>query len=158
MSGPIVLVLAVCAGFLTGLRAFTPPAIIAWATHFRWLTFRTIGLFWMGSIPAIVIFTVLAVIEIINDKRPAAPARTAFAGFFARIALAAFTGAFLMAAWGNMYILGAALGIAGAIAGTFGGYYARKHLPRAAALPDFVIAVLEDVLAIGGSLWIVSRF
>jgi uncharacterized membrane protein len=55
-------------------------------------------------------------------------------------------------------VLGAVLGIVGAIAGTFGGYQARTRLVKSLGTPDFVIAVLEDLLTIGGSLWLVSRF
>ena len=35
---------------------------------------------------------------------------------------------------------------------------ARTGLVKALRAPDFVIAVLEDLLAIAGSLWVVSRF
>ena len=54
--------------------------------------------------------------------------------------------------------LGAALGVAGGVAGTFAGYEARTRLVRACEAPDFVIASLEDIVAIGGALLIVSRF
>ncbi|MGA9185331.1 MAG: hypothetical protein WBZ32_08545, partial [Candidatus Acidiferrales bacterium] len=53
---------------------------------------------------------------------------------------------------------GAALGIVGALIGTFGGYQARTRLVRALGMPGYVVAVLEDLLTIGGSLWVVSRF
>jgi uncharacterized membrane protein len=51
-----------------------------------------------------------------------------------------------------------ASGVAGAIAGAFTGYEVRKRLVRALKVPDFVIALLEDAVAIGGGLLIVSRF
>ena len=54
--------------------------------------------------------------------------------------------------------LGAILGIVGALVGTFGGYQARTRLVKALGTPDYVIAVLEDLVAIGGSLFVVSRF
>jgi uncharacterized membrane protein len=54
--------------------------------------------------------------------------------------------------------LGAVIGIVGALAGTYGGYYARTGLVRALKVPDLVIAILEDIVAIGGGLFIVSRF
>ena len=46
----------------------------------------------------------------------------------------------------------------GAIADAFAGYEVRKRLVRALKVPDFVIALLEDAVAIGGGLLIVSRF
>ena len=44
------------------------------------------------------------------------------------------------------------------VAGCFLGYHGRTRLVRAAGTRDIHIAVLEDILAIGGSLWAVSRF
>jgi hypothetical protein len=40
--------------------------------------------------------------------------------------------------------------------GAFGGYEVRKRLVRALKAPDFVIALLEDAVAIGGGLLIVA--
>ncbi len=53
---------------------------------------------------------------------------------------------------------GGLLGAIGGVAGAFGGYQARTRLVRALRVPDFVIACLEDAVAIGGGLLIVSRF
>jgi uncharacterized membrane protein len=50
------------------------------------------------------------------------------------------------------------MGIVGALIGTFGGYQARTGLVKALKVPDLVIATLEDIVAIGGGLFIVSRF
>jgi uncharacterized membrane protein len=47
--------------------------------------------------------------------------------------------------------------VAGAI-GAFAGYEIRNRLVRALKVPDFVIALLEDAVAIAGGLVIVSRF
>jgi uncharacterized membrane protein len=54
--------------------------------------------------------------------------------------------------------LGAVLGAAGGIAGAFGGYAVRARLVRALGVPDLVVACVEDAVAIGGGLFIVSRF
>lgn len=59
---------------------------------------------------------------------------------------------------GEGIVLGAVLGIVGALAGRYGGYQARTRLVKALGTPDFVIALLEDLVTIGGSLWVVSRF
>jgi uncharacterized membrane protein len=48
--------------------------------------------------------------------------------------------------------------VIGGIAGCFGGYHARAWLVKSLRLPDFYIALLEDLIAIGGSFFIVSRF
>ena len=40
----------------------------------------------------------------------------------------------------------------------YGGYEARTRLVKALKVPDVLIACLEDAIAIGGGLFIVSRF
>ena len=59
---------------------------------------------------------------------------------------------------GERIVLGGVLGIMGALAGTYGGYQARTRLVKALGTPDFVIALLEDLVTIAGSLGVVSRF
>jgi uncharacterized membrane protein len=40
----------------------------------------------------------------------------------------------------------------------FGGYQLRTRLVKALGTPDYVVAVVEDLVAIGESFWVVSRF
>ncbi len=42
--------------------------------------------------------------------------------------------------------------------GAFAGYEVRTRSVKALRAPDFVVAILEDAVAIGGGLWIVTRF
>ena len=44
------------------------------------------------------------------------------------------------------------------VAGTLGGYQARSRSVKALGSPDFVVALIEDIVTVGGSLWVVSRF
>jgi uncharacterized membrane protein len=44
------------------------------------------------------------------------------------------------------------------VAGAFAGYEVRTRLVKALKVPDLVVALLEDAVAIGGGLFIVSRF
>jgi uncharacterized membrane protein len=157
MSALYVLLLAFLIGFLAGLRSLTPPAATSLAAHADWLKLPHL-LSWVGSLPAAIIFSLLALFELVNDKLPKTPSRTAPAGLIARGVMGGFTGACVAAAGAQGIVIGALLGIAGAMAGTFGGYHARKGLVKATGAPDFVIAVVEDLVAIGGSLWVVSRF
>jgi len=116
------------------------------------------GLAWLGTLPATILFTALALFELVNDKLPKTPSRTAPPGLIARIVMGGFTGACVGSA-GNMgLVTSALLGIIGALVGTFGGYQVRTRLVKALGTPDFVIAIIEDLVAIGGSLWVVSRF
>jgi len=157
MAPTQVLLFAFVIGLLTGFRSLTPTAVTAWAAHAGWLKLPS-PLSWCGTTTAAVIFTLLALLELITDKLPKTPSRTAPPGLIARILLGALSGASIASAGGEGIVLGAALGIVGALAGTYGGYQARTRLVKALGTPDFVIALLEDLVAIGGSLWVVSRF
>ena len=143
-------------GLLTGLRCLTPAAAIAWAAYLGWLHLPR-SLAWMGTLTAVVIFSALALFELINDKRPTTPARTAPPGLVARIVLGAFGGACVAAALGAGLVGGLALGIVGALAGTFGGYQARTGLVKALGTRDLYIALLEDAVTIVASFFLVSH-
>lgn len=157
MTPSYALLLAFLIGLFAGLRSLTPPAATAWAAHLGWLTLRS-PLSWLGTMPAAIIFSVLAIVELVSDKLPKTPSRTAPPGLIARIVTGGLTGACVATAGGEGLVLGVVLGIGGALVGTFGGYQARKRLVKALGSPDYVVAVFEDLVAIGGSLWAVSRF
>jgi uncharacterized membrane protein len=53
---------------------------------------------------------------------------------------------------------GLVAGLIGAVAGTLGGYEARTRLVRATGGKDLPIALLEDGVAIFGSVWIAGGF
>jgi uncharacterized membrane protein len=143
-------------GVLTGLRSLTPVAAIAWATHLGWLKLPRL-LAWIGNTPAAVIFTVLALLELFSDKLPKTPSRTAPPGLIARILLGGFAGACLATSRGQGAVLGILLAIVGALVGAFAGYQLRTRSVKALRVPDFVIALVEDLVAVGCSLWIVSQ-
>jgi uncharacterized membrane protein len=111
----------------------------------------------MGSGWAVGIFTLLAVLELVADKLPATPARTTAGPLTARIVMGMLTGACLGAAGGASLWVAAILGALGAVAGAFGGYRARMGLVRALRVPDFAVALSEDLVAIGLGLLLVSR-
>jgi uncharacterized membrane protein len=157
MSVAFVLLLAFLIGFFDGLRSLTPPALVAWGAHSGWLKLaRPLAL--VGTVPAVAILSLGALAELVADKLPRTPSRTAPAGLSARVVFGAFTGACVASAGGQAAGLGAALGVAGALVGCFGGHWARAKLVKALRVPDFVIALVEDALTIAGTLWVVSRF
>jgi uncharacterized membrane protein len=152
-----VLLLAFLIGLFAGLRSLTPPAAVAWGAHWGWLNLPHL-FSWIGTTLVAVIFTVLALVELINDKLPKTPNRTVPAPAIVRILMGAFAGACVATAGAQGIVVGALVGVAGALVGTFGGYHARKGLVKALGSPDFVVALVEDLIAVGGSLWVVSRF
>jgi uncharacterized membrane protein len=158
MTPSEVLLLAFLIGVVAGLRSLTAPAVVAWAAHRNWLNLQNTPLSFMGSTAAVVAFVLLAVIELIADQLPNTPSRTKPPGLIARIILGGLSGAAVAAAGAQSMVTGGILGALGGIAGAFGGYQVRTRLVRALKVPDFVIACLEDAVAIGGGLFIVSRF
>jgi uncharacterized membrane protein len=153
-----VILLAFLIGVASGLRSLTAPAAVAWAAHLGWVNLGGTLLSFMGSTAAVAIFTLAALGELVADKLPSTPSRTAPPGLIARIVLGGLCGASLSAAGMQSIALGAAIGVAGGLAGTFAGHKARTGLVRALKVRDIGIALLEDAVAIGGSLFIVSRF
>ena len=144
-------------GLFAGLRSLTAPAATAWSAYLGWLKLeRPLSL--IGSLPSVLIFTVLAVGELIADKLPIIPDRTSPLGLIGRVTTGAITGACVAAGGGQGILPGALLGAAGAVVGAFGGYQARTRLVKALGTRDIYVALLEDLLTIGGSLWVVSRF
>ncbi len=158
MSAGFTLLLALSIGIVAGLRSLSAPAVVAWAADLGWINLHSSPLAFMGTKWAVGIFTVLALVELIVDQLPGTPARTAAVGLSARIVTGALSGACFAVAGGATPWLGAPAGAIGAIAGAFGGYHARAGLVRALRVPDFVIAIAEDLVAIGLGVFLVSRF
>jgi uncharacterized membrane protein len=158
MNPSEVLLLAFLIGAIAGLRTMTAPAVVAWAANRHWLNLHNSPLAFMGSTAAVAVFTVLALGELVVDKLPSTPNRTRLLGLIGRSVLGGLSGAAVAASGEQSIALGVVLGVAGAIAGAFTGYEVRKRLVRALKIPDFVMALLEDAVAIGGGLLIVSRF
>jgi len=158
MSANTALALAFGIGVIAGLRALTAPAVVSWAAHLRWINLTGTHLSFMGSIPAVAIFTLAAVAELVNDKLPKTPPRTAPPSFIARIVMGGLAAATLSVGGAGSWLVGSVLGVIGAVVGTLAGYHIRKAIVQALHSPDFVIALLEDVVAIGGGLFLASRF
>jgi uncharacterized membrane protein len=158
MAPTLVLLLAFLIGVVCGLRSLTAPAIVAWAAHRGWIQLNYARLHFLGSTATVVVFTLFAVVELVADQLSSAPSRTAPPGLIARIVLGALCGAAIAVAGARSLAIGALLGTTGGVAGAFGGYQVRTRLVKALNVPDYVIATLEDVVAIGAGFLIVSRF
>lgn len=150
-----VFVLALGIGIVAGLRSLTAPAVVAWGAHLSWLNLHGSLLAFMGSTPAVAILSVLAIGELIADKLPMIPKRTAPAPLMARVVTGGLCGECLCAAAGQSLIAGALLGGIGGIVGAFLGYGIRRRLDL--HIKDLVVAICEDVVAVGLALFLVSR-
>jgi uncharacterized membrane protein len=158
MNSGLALLLAFGIGVVGGLRSMTAPAVVAWAAYLGWINLSGSHLAFMGSVWTVGVFTLGALGELVADQLPSIPGRTTAGPLAARIVIGLLTGACLGIAAGASFWLDALIGAVGAIAGAFGGYQARVGLVRALHVPDFAVAIPEDLIAIGLGLLIVSRF
>jgi uncharacterized membrane protein len=152
-----LLLLCFFLGFCNGLRSLTAPAAVCWAAHLGWLNFAGTRFAFLHSRTTLIVLTLLAVLELVGDKLPQTPPRTAPLGLIARLVLGSWCGIALALGSGQTFLAPAFAGFVGALAGTFSGYNARKALVQQSHLPDFIIALAEDTIAIAGSLLIVSH-
>ncbi len=143
-------------GCFAGLRSLTAPAVTAWAAHRGWLKLE-LPLSLIDSIPSVAILTLLAAAELVVDKLPNTPSRTAPLGLIARILTGGMAGACVAANGADSAALGAVLGAVGGVVGCFGGFQIRTRLVRALGMRDFYIALVEDFVAVAGCLWVVTR-
>ncbi|HEY6328240.1 MAG TPA: DUF4126 family protein [Blastocatellia bacterium] len=144
-------------GLLTGLRSFTPTAITAWGAFAgRLKLVRPLAL--IGSLPAFIIFALLALGELVVDKLPKTPSRTAPPGLIARFILGGLAGACLAEAGGESALVGAVLAAVAAVVGAFVGHFLRTRSVKALGTRDLYVATVEDLIAIVGSFLVVTRF
>ena len=158
MTHALLVLLALLIGVVAGLRSLTAPAVVAWAAYpavLGWIDLHGTWAGWMASIITVIIFTILAVGELINDKLPKTPARTAPPIFAARIIMGGLAGAAL-GAWPHWTFTALGAGVIGAVLGTLGGYHARRRLVAATGGKDLPIALLEDAVAIVGGFAILA--
>ncbi|MGA6982064.1 MAG: DUF4126 family protein [Candidatus Sulfotelmatobacter sp.] len=158
MNPAFVILLAFGIGVVAGLRSMTAPAVVAWAAHLGWIYLSGSPLAFVGSRWAVGIFTLAALGEFVADLLPTTPARTSAFPLMVRVVVGFLTGACLAVGGGVSLWFGGIAGSAGAIAGTFGGYYARAGLVRTLRVADAMIAIPEDAIAVALGLILVSRF
>ncbi|MEB3982315.1 DUF4126 domain-containing protein [Mycobacterium sp. 663a-19] len=153
MTHALILLMALLIGVVAGLRSLTAPAVVAWAGFLGWIDLHGTWASWVANIVTVVVLTVLAIAELVGDKLPKTPARTAPPAFAGRIVLGGFAGA-VIGAWPHWTFSSLGAGVIGAVLGTLGGYHGRRLLVRGGR--DLPVALLEDAIAIGGGFAILA--
>jgi uncharacterized membrane protein len=151
-----VFILAFLIGVVAGLRTMTAPAAVSWAARLGALRLEGTPLAFLGYAATPYIVTLLALFELVNDKRPGTGSRKAPPQFIGRLLTGGLSGAALGAPTGGL-LGGLIAGVLGAVAGTLGGYEFRSRLARAFGR-DLPAALLEDAVAIVLAVFVVSRF
>ena len=158
MSMGFVLLVTFVIGVVSGLRTFTGVAAVAWAAHLGWIHLDGSLLSFMGSPWAVGLFTILALVEYVTDQLPTTPPRTVPMQLGARLLFGILAGACLSIAGATSLVIGVVCAVVGALVGTFGGYRTRAGLVKSLNVRDIVVAIPEDLIAIGLAYWAVSRF
>jgi uncharacterized membrane protein len=155
MSQVWIVLLAILIGIVAGLRALTPPAVVAWGAYLGWLDVSDKWSHWVGSWITVAVLTVFLVVELVTDQLPKTPSRKTTPQFATRLITGAFAGAVIGSAFHHTFIaIGG--GIIGAVLGTLGGYEARKRLVEKNGGHDLPIALTEDAVAVLGGFAVVA--
>ena len=135
-----MLILAFILGVVAGLRVFTGVGV--WFLHSNGL--------WRILAP------IAALGEYVADAMPWIPARTTiFPSVILRTISGGFAGWLVSGRMGGSVIAAIAVGVVGAVIGTFGGYSVRIWLiDRIGAVPA---AIVEDVIAIALAVGVVHQ-
>jgi uncharacterized membrane protein len=149
------LAFAVAIGAVTGLRSMLGPAAVSHAASRRLLRLREPATEFLRLETTANVFAVLAAGELVADKLSFTPDRTLPPSLMLRAASGGLCGAAICSAMRESPVAGAILGSAAAVGMAFAGREFRR-LGARQNLPDVAVALLEDVVAIGGAAAIVT--
>lgn len=143
-------------GAVAGLRSMTAPATVSRLATRGWpVGSRSIE--FLNSVVSMRTFVLLAAGELIADKLPFLPSRTKPPSLIVRGISGALSGAAVCSAKKKSVLAGILIGAGAAIGASFAAYELRKRAAKALHVPDPVIAVAEDALAVGSGLLVLSR-
>ena len=140
-------------GIIAGMRSMTAPALYSHGAAQN----TTNGLPGtpyapLGAPTTATALALLAVGEMIVDKLPVTPARTEPPSVAFRVLSGALVGGALFASNDEDHLEGALVGGLAALAGTFGAYTLRKAISDQNVVPDPVLGMAEDALAVSVGL------
>jgi uncharacterized membrane protein len=158
MNPMLVAAVLVGLGFLSGLRAFTPIALVSWLAIWGWMPLAGSPFWFIGTEIFATAILIFAVLELVGDKLPKTPPRIQPMPLLARIATGGLSGAAVAFSAGFGWVYGLLLGAVGSLIGAFGGYHLRWAIVQRLRLPDFIVALVEDGVAVGGTLFLVHSF
>jgi uncharacterized membrane protein len=131
---------------IAGMRSMSGPAFLA--LDDKALARTRIGRIISQSQKLKSTLQAMAVAELIFDKLPVAPKRTAALSLIARAASGALVGASLYATAKESPVIGALLGGCSAVAAAKASYEIRRLLTKHAHIPDTIVAIAEDAIVI----------
>lgn len=155
-----VMMTAFALGLVTGMRSLGALTLLANEQHDDTRGWMRAHPFWKGEprrpIADALRSTTLtralkggALAEALADKMPDMPSRLEPASLFGRAAIGALVGAAAAELSDDDRLPPALAGAAGAIAGAYGAYHARRWLSANTEVPDTVVAFTEDAIVVG---------
>jgi len=135
-------------GVTTGLRSLTPMAVLCWFSYLGYLPVDGTWAAWTGWPAVAIVFTVLALGEMIADKLPRIPDRISAAPLMARLILGGLIGSIAATAMAGPGVEGVLLGVLGAALGAFGGFMVRRDMVERIGCDDWKVALAEDLITV----------
>ena len=145
-------------GIGSGLRAFTPIALVSWLSIWGWIPLAGSPLWFLGTNTCAIIASIAAIGELIADKLPRIPSRILPGPLGVRIVTGAVSAGGLFFAAGRSWFFGLPFGALGSVLGAFAGYHLRRRFVRQLHIPDLVVALIEDFVTIAGTLFLIRHF
>lgn len=156
MSESEVYVGAAVMGAVAGLRSMTAPAAVSQLAR-RGLPVGARSIEFLNSVVSMRTTLALAAGELIADKLPFVGSRIKPPSLIVRAVSGALSGAAVTSAKKKSILPGILIGAAAAIGASFAAYELRKRAAKALHVPDSVVAVAEDAVAVGAGLLVLSR-
>jgi uncharacterized membrane protein len=135
-------------GMVTGMRSMTAMAVLCWFAYRGDLSLNDTWASWAAKLTTAVIFTVLALSELVADKLPKTPNRTTPGPLLVRVVMGGLIGSIVAAGLNGSGVEGVILGVVGALIGAFGGFLVRREIVLRLGCKDWQVALAEDVTAI----------
>jgi uncharacterized membrane protein len=140
-------------GLATGMRTMTPMAVLCWFAYSGYLPVAGTWASWTAKLVTALIFTVLALAELVVDKLPRTPNRTSPGPLVARLIFGGLVSAIVASALNGSGTEAVILGEAGVLIGTFAGFLIRREIVLKTDRKDWPIALAEDACAIGFAIF-----
>ena len=138
----LTLISAFLLGAASGLRALLGLAVVSWAARLGYVHLEQTWLAFLGFAFTPYILSLLAIVELVNDKSPKTLSRLVPAQFITRVVAGTLCGVALGLS-ANHLIEGALAGMVGSVAGTVGGAKARAFGAKLFG-KDLPVALVED--------------
>ncbi len=145
-------------GTLTGMRSMAAPVVLGQLSRDGALDNVTNGLALVTRPRFASVAQVLAVGELVADKLPLAPNRTAVGPLLGRAFTGGISGAVLCSAKKRSPWVGALIGAAAAVGAAYAAFELRKRAGHALHVSDTLIALAEDALVVSLGTAVASHF